>query len=218
MSGASAQPSAKSSAEDNATYLFIQPSRDFHNSESWWSALFSILVLHLAQGGNTSKIPLCKYVGSLGEGFIDLGEYLDCSDTKFDEVLVDAKLNNELFGIDEWPNEFSGIRPDVLFHRPKLKRTTLIENKTVGANLDRQLDRYHKIKRYLDKNGWSAEFLLLISLGYETERVWKAVEESETKLILWEDVLRVMDSIEFFRSILPSPMKPYYEKLATVRL
>jgi hypothetical protein len=174
------------------------------------------LLLHLAQGRNGSKIPLSKCVGSPDERFVDIGEHLDCSEIKFDEVLVDVKLNERLFSGIEWPNEFRDIRPDITIHRPQLKRTTLIENKTVGANLEDQLDRYHQVKRHLNKEGWSAEFLLLISFGYEIRREWKAIEESETKLVLWEDVLHVMDSIEFFRSIIGSSLKPYYERLVKV--
>jgi len=69
MSEAYAQPAANDGAGDNATWLFIQPSPYFHNSEPWWSALFSILVLHLARGGNNLKIPLRKCVGSPNETF-----------------------------------------------------------------------------------------------------------------------------------------------------
>lgn len=214
MSGAYAQPGTNDNASDNATWLFIQPSPYFHNSEPWWSALFSILVLHLARRENPPKIPLRKCVGSPKESFNFLGEYLDCSDAKFDEVLVDAKLTQELFSGIDWPDEFRDIRPDIMIHRPKLGRITLIENKTVGANLGEQLDRYHEVKEHLSKEGWSVEFFLLISSGYETRKEWRAVEKTETKLILWEDVLRIMDSIEFFRSIIGAPLKSYYEKWA----
>jgi hypothetical protein len=206
MSGAHAQPDAN----DNATWLFIKPSPYFHNSEPWWSALFSILVLHLARGKDNFKIPLKKCVGSPKESFNSLGEYLDCSDVKFEEVLVDAKLNQRLF--PDLPNEFRDIRPDIMIHRPKLKRIALIENKTVGADLGEQLDRYHEVKAHLSKEGWSVEFFLLISSGYEIRREWGAIEKTETKLILWEDVLRIMDSIEFFRSTIGVSLKPYYEK------
>ncbi|MFZ0465540.1 MAG: hypothetical protein WBE20_10975 [Candidatus Acidiferrales bacterium] len=206
MSGAHAQPDAN----DNATWLFIKPSPYFHNSEPWWSALFSILLLHLARGEDNFKIPLKKCVGSPEESFNSLGEYFDCSDVKFEEVLVDAKLNPKTF--PDLPSEFRDIRPDIMIHRPKLKRIALIENKTVGADLGEQLDRYHEVKAHLSKEGWSAEFFLLISSGYEIRREWRAVEKTETKLILWEDVLRIMDSIEFFRSIIGVSLKPYYEK------
>lgn len=213
MSGASAQPGRNDNASDNATWLFIRPSPYFHNSESWWSALFSILVLHLARADNP-KIPLRKCVGSPKESFNFLGEYLDCSDVKFDEVLVDAKLTQRLFPGIAWPNEFRDTRPDIMIHRPKLKRITLIENKTVGANLGEQLDRYYEVKEHLSKEGWSVEFFLLISSGYENRREWRAVEKTETKLILWEDVLRIMDSTDFFRPIIGASLEPYYKKWA----
>lgn len=165
MSGAHAQPDAN----DNATWLFIKPSPYFHNSEPWWSALFSILLLHLARGEDNFKIPLKKCVGSPEESFNSLGEYFDCSDVKFEEVLVDAKLNPKTF--PDLPSEFRDIRPDIMIHRPKLKRIALIENKTVGADLGEQLDRYHEVKAHLSKEGWSAKFFLLISSGYEIRRV-----------------------------------------------
>src|ERR1700680_382593 len=201
MSGTGAQPDLNSKPNDNATWLFEKPSRSFRNSEPWWSALFSILVLHLARGSANPRIPLRKYVGSPDEGFPSLEEPLDCSNIKFDELLVDARLNQTLFPGIDWPIAFKDIKPDIMIHQHDAKRTVLIENKTIGHHLGRQLDRYHAVRKYLESKGWKAEFLLLISFGYETKREWRAVETTETKLILWEDVLRIMDSIEFFRSL-----------------
>lgn len=213
MKGSTAQTSLKTNENDNATWLFIRPSPYFHNSEPWWSALFSMLILFLARDPNRPKIPLSRCVGAPNERFLDAKEYLDCDDIQFDELLVDARLSQKLFEGALWPNEFRDLRPDITIHQPRKKRLVLIENKTVGAQLGEQLDRYHDLKKRLTQDGWSAEFLLLISIGYEIRREWKAIEETDTKLILWEDVLRVLDTIEVFRSLFGSPLLPYYEKL-----
>ncbi|MGB6877081.1 MAG: PD-(D/E)XK nuclease family protein [Candidatus Acidiferrales bacterium] len=213
MSGACVQ----AGPNDNATWLFIQPSPCFHNSEPWWSALFSMLVLHLAHHGNDYRIPISRCIGAPNERFLETGAHLDCNDIKFDELLVDAKLSQRLFSEIDWPDKFRDIRPDILIHQPRIKRVVLIENKTVGAELGDQLDRYHELEACLTEHGWSAEFLLLISLGYEIRREWRAIENSETRLILWEDILKVMDSIEFFRSVFDVPLRSYYEKLADLR-
>jgi hypothetical protein len=213
MSRTDPQLDVNSNPNDNATWLFVKPSPNFHNSEPWWSALFSVLVLHLAHGGANPRIPLRKCVGSPNEKFCTLEESLDCSHIKFDELLVDAKLNQKLFPGIDWPSEFRDIRPDIMIHQPGNKLMKLIENKTVGADLGDQLERYHDVKGYLNKQGWSADFFLLISAGYEIRREWRNVEETGTKLILWEDILRIMDSIDFFRSLFGAPLKPFYEML-----
>jgi hypothetical protein len=71
-----------------------------------------------------------------------------------------------------------------------------IENKTLGAAVGKQLQLYLDVKDYLTGQGWEAQIHLLISVGYETEREWKMIEQNSVPLILWEDVLSVIDQIE----------------------
>ena len=44
----------------NATHLFESPDPKFHNSEKWWTSLFSLVLLHLAQQAG-ARIPIALY-------------------------------------------------------------------------------------------------------------------------------------------------------------
>ncbi len=190
---------------DNATYLFEYPSEHYWNSEQWWSAAFSMLLLYQSAVKDFTGIPLRRCVK---QRFPFADETLECKNLKYSEVLVDVKLSRHLFPI--WDSRFDGLRPDILIYRKEARLVTLIENKTIRASLGDQLSRYRDIRDFLRREGWSAAFYPLISHGYETTREWKSIEDLDLKLILWEDVLRLMDGIPFFKSLFDVELSQFY--------
>jgi hypothetical protein len=194
----------------NATDLFGHPDPMLHNSESWWSTIFSLLVLYLAKHPESPSLPIkeCK----LGPkwSYDPIGA-VDCVGLTFRDVLVEPKLTEKLIS-STWPTAFLNLRPDIVLWQSERKKVLFIENKTLGAAVGKQLQLYLDVKDYLTGQGWEAEIHLLISLGYETEREWKMIEQNSVPLILWEDVLSVIDQIECFRNLFVDVrLGDYYE-------
>ena len=77
-----------------------------------------------------------------------------------------------------------------------------------------EIQLYLDMKDYLTRQGWEAQIHLLISLGYETAREWKMIEQKKVPLILWEDVLSVIDQIECFRNLFVDVHLGDYYKIA----
>lgn len=194
----------------NATHLFRYPEAKTHNSESWWSALFSMLVLYLSSHPDVPRLPLKKCKGGRNWYFEQVGS-LDCGGLRHQNVLVDQKLTGDLLGMPSWPEALEGLRPDVLFFCPSRKKAVLIENKTFGTELGDQFGRYLKACEELKKHAWDARTFLLISAGYENEADWKTIEDQGITLILWEDVLRTIDWIESFRSLFDLDLRRFYD-------
>lgn len=196
--------------KDNATWLFQEPDRRFHNSESWWSSLFGLLLLYLAKRPGNGEIPLRRYVSKPKWKYVRDGS-LDYHELEFKDILVEPKLSGEVFGGIKWPKEFVDLKPDILVLRPKPRMAVLIENKTIGARFGKQLERYIEIRHHLKASGWSVEFLPLLSVGFEAQYEWENLEKHHLRLILWEDVLRLLDTIELFRAFFAGvELRTYY--------
>lgn len=193
--------------KDNATWFF----RDARKSESWWSCFFSLAVLSLAKVPDNHKIPLRRYV-SKPKWEYPVIRVIDCQKFSFGSVLVEQKLKPEDFNIpkSEWPNTFP--EPDVVLIDRDEKRVQIIENKTIGASLRTQLKRYKDLEKYLRANAWRAEVVLLLSVGYEERHEWKYIDEQKFSVILWEDVLRMIDQIPQLRSFfIGEELKQFYQ-------
>ncbi len=194
-----------------ATYLFERPTRTCHNSESWWTALFSIVLLHLAKHPKSGEIITKEYRRGPVWAYCEAGG-LDLLELSFSEVFVEPKLTAELFQGLRWPKDFWNLVPDIVISRPKRRRTIFIENKTTGANIrKRQLKDYLGAIEYLKHNDWNAELVYLMSIGYQPDREWNLIEENRVRVILWEDVLRVIDGVECFRSLFDVELPPFDE-------
>lgn len=189
---------------ENATHLFGFPG-SAHNSESWWSALFSTLLLYLAKHPEDGPIPLKRFVtNGTNWAFEPDGNLELPAGLRFDEVLTEPKLSQKIFGVSEWQNVFTDLRPDVMMIDVRSRSAILVENKTVGADLGpnaEQLITNLRLAEHLRSHSWKAESLLLISMGHERNQEWKVIRDRKVRLILWEDVLRLMDGINRFREL-----------------
>ncbi len=153
----------------NATYLFELPARSYRSSESWWTALFSMFVLHLANDADGRTIPLKRY-----QRAAQYWQYvpaiepqlkeLPCRGLTLANVLMEARLTDAVFGTP-WPQQFVDLRPDLTILRSVERQVILIENKTIGASIGAQLDTYVAAVDYLRQQGWDAHAVLLIKSG-----------------------------------------------------
>jgi hypothetical protein len=116
------------------------------------------------------------------------------------ERQLNAKLATSFFGVQTWPQEFTKLAVDLVIMFPAERRAVLIENKTVGTEEGR-LHSYAKVMRFLKDNGLTADLYVLISRGHPSEKILPAIEEDKLRVILWEDVLRLMTQDSFFSQI-----------------
>ena len=204
----------------NATYLFERQGLGGphptlpHSSESFWTSLFSLFLLHLGKkknNGNQLSIWWCKkppyppwYEPRPKNSFLDL------RGLEFDDLAVEPPtLAGRYFETNvEVPPNIGGIRPDVLVRLRSAgsnidTRYVLIENKTVGADLNtNQLEGYARLLSFLDGQNIQSQFLLLLSVG-TTEAIYRSAKALQQKLevrfglLLWEDILQQMKESQF---------------------
>jgi hypothetical protein len=174
--------------EDNATYLFEKPARHWHNSESWWSAFFSIFWLYQAKHNPDFSLPIYTY--ETGRYWIE--DALPCAGVTYSDIQVEARLTGEAFGLSEWPDEFYGLKPDVAILQREQRQLTLVEVKTIGASVAGNFELYPRTCAHLGTCNWRVTFCYLLSYGHESSRDWKVITEARARFILWEDVLRAV--------------------------
>ncbi len=217
----------QNSGQPKADWLFEgkDPSgnrtRSWQNSEHWWTALFSLLLLHLAKNNMSNKIPvrkLKKFDENKDCLFFEPAVPLDLAGLKFSTLAVEAGLSQkvapDMFQVSNWPKGLSRMEPDITICEPEKKQAIFIENKTVRAQVGRLID-YLGLGKRLEKDGWKIETIVLISLGNSKSQIWKTIEDrnEELHVILWEDVLRIIDEIEEFRSFFDVSLAPYYQQV-----
>jgi hypothetical protein len=86
----------------NATYLFRQPSNYHHNSESWWTAFFSLVMLYLAKTSPSFSLPVYAYST---DTYRKVGE-LRPGGFSFAKMAAEARLCAATFNLESWPNQF----------------------------------------------------------------------------------------------------------------
>ena len=179
----------------NATYLFQKPYRGFHNAESWWTAYFTMLILW----GNENDSPITlKSYRTDADGNLTQSGSVSFSDATYGNLIADARLHGEPFGISQWPDEYLHLRPDVTFLRSQEDRkVTFIETKTIGANAKGNVELYSRLANFLVSNGWEVELYYLLSEGHEATKDWPALQVNSASIIKWEDV---------FKAAAPSPL------------
>jgi hypothetical protein len=179
----------------DATYLFEKPNCNFHNSESWWSGFFSTLLLYLACNRSATTIIPTK---TLRKGSFHEAPGLNIRNLRFQNVVVEGRLSKHSFGLPDWPDDFADLKPDVTIVYRDIHRAVLIENKTIGASIAPNVDKYLQLRDYLRRDcQWEAELYYLISCGHETHRDWELIADYSLALILWEDVLRIAADTPF---------------------
>jgi hypothetical protein len=191
----------------DATWLF-EGSR---KSEQWWTSLASMLLIDLARHQPDVTIPLWRYeTNDASWRFHQSGTSLAVAGATFSNVMVETKLTTELFPEVPWKPDFiSKPRPDLLIHQPDSRRTTIIEDKTELANVGK-LTLYGEMTQHLLTHGWDARFIVLISCGHPNDAIWDEIERQRLELLLWEDVLQLVDQSQYLREIFDKPLSAYY--------
>jgi hypothetical protein len=174
-----------------------------------------MLLLHLATFPSDGRIPLRRFVTRETEwSYTPAGNLEIPAGLLYEQVLAEPRLSQTFFRLSDWDSSFEALRPDVAVINPTAQFVVLIENKTVGADLGTkasQLTTSLKLIVHLLKHSWKAESLLLISAGYTNNRDLRAIRDGKVRLILWEDVLRLMNKIERFRQAFPGvDLSEYY--------
>lgn len=97
--------------------------------------------------------------------------------------------------------EFSNLRPDIIVRDLETKQFTFIEVKTLEKLDPYKLDLYDRARRHIAENtSWTGKLLALVSVG-NVDSAAQYLSDNEIRLLLWEDVLRVIDRIEPLRSV-----------------
>jgi len=201
--------------DDNASWLFERPSKAFHNSEKWWSSLFSFLLLHLAQSGLDVIIPIYRYdQDERTWRFSKIqNAKLDYRNLTFLNIVIDGKLTETPFGLDQWPVVFLDIRPDIMLICRDEKRFVFIEVKTTEQLKIGQIERYGEAVKHLEAQGWRGDSLYLVS-GGNVDSQATYIAKHNVRLILWEDVIRIIDDIPHLRSIFSGvELKQFYARV-----
>ena len=173
----------------NATYLFQKPFCEFHSSESYWSAFFALFLLNETRAPVPRRLPIWRYTEP---DKYRLSDELDLRDITLDGLVVEGSLCGRPFNLPSWPMEYNSLKVDVVLIRGR--RLTLIETKTIGASIARNLLLYLAVAEHLRTQGWQAEVYHLISYGHETENDWKLISQHQLQLLFWEDVFRLASS------------------------
>jgi hypothetical protein len=204
----------------NATYLFEGRSLQTthlklpHKSESFWTAIFSLFLLDLGKVGSIKGHPRvwqCKEATTQPWYELRRGSpILKLTGLEFDDLVMEPPtLAGHWFDEKvEVPARIGGVRPDVLLrlrsNSPnKMSHYVLIENKTVGADLNKnQVETYPKLLSFLSDHSIECQFILLMSVGV-TEKIYKSAKilqqnlGSKFGLLLWEDIFRQMKEHQF---------------------
>ncbi|HEV2488987.1 MAG TPA: hypothetical protein VGT03_04200 [Candidatus Acidoferrales bacterium] len=180
-----------------------------HHSESFWTSLFALFVLHLAERGAALNVWHCKeptdgryYEPRHSSGAIVLAG-LRATDVSVEpptgamKSVVQGLLNEEV--------NAAGIRPDLFIRVPLAApsgewKYLFIENKTTGGFQPNQEENYPALLESFEKNGKPCEFLLLTSVGsckpYESAKRFQRTMREAFGLLLWEEVLLQMKAHE----------------------
>lgn len=193
------------------------------NSEHWWTTLFTLLLLYLAKQNRSANIPLrrLREYDDKRTIFEPAGR-LDYQGITFSNLAVEARMKHvakHLFNISEWSSSLASVEPDITICWPegrgrKGRAAAVVESKTVRAKAGR-LESNLLVKKCLEDHQWDVDLIVLISLGNSQDDIWKVIEANNTEflVVLWEDVLRVLDEIEMFKSFFDVRLAPYYEQV-----
>ena len=68
----------------------------------------------------------------------------------------------------------------------------LFEVKALSESVLRNLELYDECSKYLRSQSWSCDFYYLLSHGHEKQQDWPALSKKRSRIIIWEDLFRVM--------------------------
>lgn len=174
----------------NATCLFEKPSRDvMKNSESRWTAVAQMSLIYMSNHIMECKLPV--YVSD-EMGYLDQIGLMDVSGFHFGNTVCEQGLTGPMFGITDFNIKYNRIVPDITNLRAADRHVTLIEVKTLSESVLRNIEVYDEFCQYLRHRSWSCDFYYLLSHGHEKQKDWPALSKKRSKIIIWEDLFRVM--------------------------
>jgi hypothetical protein len=178
----------------NATYLFIQPSRNYHCSESFWSSFFALCLLCESRVRPPLRIPAfnCVIEGKHGH-FQPDGELVVPRALERSEVVVEGKVRSGFLPrVSTVPNELLDLRPDIMVRMED--SLIVVEVKTVGHELGwYQKECYEKLQDFASRQGYRVDMYYLLSAGHEKDRDFTLLKHDSIvpgrfRLLLWEMV------------------------------
>jgi len=179
----------------NATYLFQEPNRNHHNSESFWTSFFALYLLHLSKQANTPEIPAYKCNLKDGkrrfetDGILNIPKGLDYRNVVVEGGIRDGFVPNLSSPI---PQNLYNLKPDIIIQ--KNSEIIVIEVKTIGASIaNQQKENYEQITEFLNQNGYKASLYFLISAGYEhsiDNLSYNSSNIDTFKLLIWEQIFK----------------------------
>lgn len=198
----------------NAAHFFERSHGDRslpQSSESFWTAVFSLFVLHLsARDEGVGSLSLWRPLPSGPPWY----------ERKVSEVAFPPKARiamNDLviepIEVSEvWPNldispTLAGISPDIIARFPVPPDNPFflfVENKvtTIASLNANQIDTYPKLLEFLNANNVRCALWILQPVGC-SQKLYTATERLESRLtsrfglVLWEDVFRLMEATDF---------------------
>lgn len=192
----------RSEQSGNITYLFESHK---NKSEQWWTALFSILLVQLGRAGPI-EFRTHRYKSDGVEWKIEPYSKLCFQKISLSNVHMEAYLSAVFKELDETNY---GYVPDLIVVEPELRKIAIIENKTKGASFG-QSEGYIRAAERLRQLGYSAEAFLLISACHPDEAIWRAILRVGFPLILWEDAIRFLSSVQCLREMFDD-LQPFCE-------
>lgn len=180
--------------QDNATWLFESPTAP-HRSEAEWTIWFMELVAWRVKQRAPLKLPFYR-VSADGQ-FRKAGDLELCRPPLQPDMTADRWLET-VFPAASWPLALHNLRPDVIVRDESTRRASLIEVKTRGASVRRNVDNYESVVEFLVDNDWNARLFYLLSAGHEDgERGdWTLLEKRRSRILLWEDVLHAAEGTD----------------------
>jgi hypothetical protein len=180
-------------------------------SEQWWTSLFTLVLAHIGASSGVSQLPVWDFRRDGKKWWYEkLAEAFRFDGVKLSQIHVEARIPCVFRNVSE-DLRFAGpldVAPDVIIEHAE-RVVTIIENKTQGTGRGR-LDEYIRARDELRRTGYNATTYLLISVGHPRSDIWKAVLQQGIPLLLWEDVLRLIDGIGWLRELFDEDLNPYY--------
>ncbi len=198
----------------NATHFFEKTSGDRSlppSSESFWTAVFALFVLHLARNDHDNLLTGWQPASQQGPPWYErkpATAALRVRGLRLDDLAVEPRTVMEI-----WPDiikdmTLGGIAPDLVLRlpgeRPPNLCYALVENKIAsGATLNaNQLSAYPTVVQRLCENGVDARLFVLQPVGC-SQRLYAATKSlhgalgDQFAILLWEDVFRLMEQTRF---------------------
>lgn len=197
-------------SKGNATYLFERAGDMPHHSESFWTSLFGLFVLHLANREASLNIWQCRKTASEASYEPRIGaNSLALKGIKACDMSIEpptAATRRFVWNLLNEGVQAAGIRPDILLRiRPSgvgpKEKYIFIENKTTEDLQRNQEENYPSLIEAFNRLGKPCEFLLLTSVGadkpYNSALAFQKIMGKNFGLILWEDAIRQMKREKF---------------------